>query len=439
MTAGSGITDIKALVTSQTATTQSTAAISKLGSLKGSESFKLGQILQAVTLSSTRDGQLSIKVGQQVFHASSQVSLQQNIPLSLKVMQLQPQLLLKLMPPSTSNAAASPLQQALSHLLPQQAGFAPLLSELAQKAQPGSLTQQTQQARHTGSITSRKLTMLAETLLKAIPNRQSIFTADGLRQAIRDSGLLLEARLAQHNSQQQGQQSPQLNKELKTILLRYQQALSEYAKQPATQRSPQTAAPTVTSSKLPDATLLLDLTPPLKGNPPVSQPRIVLQPPSGQLLEADVTKLQSRVESIIARLNLLQIATADSFNEGHMLWQLEIPVKQGKNVDMLAMTIERNNGEHESEEGDAWTVQLALQLPNLGDIEMRISLHEQIVSTLFWSESESTLQLIETQSDSLRERLQVRGIELQTLQCHFGKPQPVKTNTLKTALIDCQA
>ena len=434
MTAGSGITDIKTMVTTQTATTQSTAAVSKLVNLKGSENFKLGQILQAVTLTNSREGQLSIKIGQQVFNASSQLPLQKNLPLSLKVMQLQPHLQLKMMPPATANAAASPLQQALSQLLPQQSGYAPLLSELVQKAQPGSQPQQAQQARQTAS--SGKLKMLADTLLKAIPNRQSIFTADGLRQAIRDSGLFLEARLVQQQGQEQ--QPPQLNKDLKTILLRYQQALAEHAKQPTSQRASQRATPTVTNPRLPDATLLLDLAPPLKGNPPVNHPRILLQPPNGQLIEADVTKLQIRVESIIARLNLLQVATADNFNEGHMLWQLEIPVKQGNHVDMLAMTIERNNGEHESED-DAWTVQLALQLPNLGDIEMRISLQQEVVSALFWSESESTLQLIESQSDTLRERLQVRGIELQTLQCHFGKPQPVQTNTLTTALIDCLA
>ena len=120
-----------------------------------------------------------------------------------------------------------------------------------------------------------------------------------------------------------------------------------------------------------------------------------------------------------------------------MLWQLEIPVRQGNAVDTLAITIERQGEQTDDDAG--WSVQMALELPSLGEIEMRISLNQQIATTIFWSESEVTLQRIESQADTLRGHLEQHGIKLQNIHCHFGKPQPVETTLHNTAIIDCQA
>ncbi len=453
MTSGFDTTTIKAQLATQNVATQPTVPSAKI-SQQATQAFKLGQILQAVTLSNTQQGKVNVQIGQQVFNASSNIPLKQNTPLALKVVQLQPQLLLQLTQPPMP-ATASALQQALPQLLPQQGGYAPLLTELAQKLQPGSQTQQN--AGNRDSTNSLKL--LADSLLKAIPERQALLKASGLQQAIRDSGLFLESRLSQH----QGGIPLPLSKDLKTLLLRYQQALSKHAAsstgtgQNASQsHNPQnsdsklasnlsrTLSPTAptASTNTPIPLLSIELAPPLKGRLPVSHARVMLQPQPGQpnqAIEADLLKLQTRVESILSRLSLLQIATAENFNDGHMLWQLEIPVKQGNAVDILAMTIERKKNGNADDDDDAWTVQLALELPNLGTIDMRVSLNQQIASTSFWSESESTLKRIESQADALREHLGHQGIKLQDVHCHFGKPQAVEVDPNSTAIIDCQA
>lgn len=141
--------------------------------------WQVGQILRAITLSSSPDGQTQLRIGNQVVQGQSPIPLPAGQPVSLQVESLAPQPLLRiLMAPG-----ADPVGDAIRTILPRQGALAPLLSNLAQlgNARPAVLPPLVQE--------------LSRTLLRQLPDTRAVGTASGLRQAVAQSGLFLEARL----------------------------------------------------------------------------------------------------------------------------------------------------------------------------------------------------------------------------------------------------
>ena len=458
-----------------------------------SASYKIGQTLSAIVLSNSHQGRVAIRIGNMELTASTTIALQQNTPLELKVVQLQPTLQLQILLPGGGN----PLHEAMLKMLPQQTSLAPLLAELAFKAQA---------KQHTAAPAPPQAAI--KNLLAALPTRQDIRQADGLQRAVAQSGLFLEAKLATAASSQR----PALATDLKSLLLRYldtlQQSRSEQAvTRPATPATPHgqygaaltrqtTTAPqqpasgqpqtpearlapnTVAGAAVRTATSLVpgaparpvsapppgpaapanslhaelkatlasgrvsaEVPPPLRGRLPQPQPRVshVAPTPAGAI-ETFHPALLKQLEGALARIGLHQVATAENFNEGQNLWQLEIPVRHGNAVEIVALTIEKETARNspDTADEDAWSVNLSLDLPNLGSLQSRISMDKQGLSTTFWTRSRHNLSLIENRLPELRRNLELHGLEINQFKCIDGQQPTAHAAKADGSLIDYQ-
>ena len=141
--------------------------------------WQVGQILRAVTLSSSPGGQTQLQIGNQVVQGQSPIPLPTGQPVSLQVQSLTPLPLLRILP----TPGTDPVGDAIRTILPKQGALAPLLSNLAQlgNARPAVLPPLVQE--------------LSRTLLRQLPDTRAVSTAPGLRQAVAQSGLFLEAKL----------------------------------------------------------------------------------------------------------------------------------------------------------------------------------------------------------------------------------------------------
>ena len=113
------------------------------------------------------------------------------------------------------------------------------------------------------------------------------------------------------------------------------------------------------------------------------------------------------------------------------MWQFEIPVKHTEAVEIISITIENEQKQPQHKDKHTWVVNLALDLPQLGPIQVRISLFKQGFSSCFWSESPKALRLIEGQFGKLRTKLEQQGLKTLALCCQQGKPaatEPVDTD-----------
>jgi hypothetical protein len=382
----------------------------------GSGALKLGQVVDAVILTNSTQGNVSLRIGGIVLNASTNVALQQNAHLSLKVVQIHPQLLLQLIPSSTETVAARPLQDATISLLPQQGGIAPVLAELIHKAMiSGKYLEQ--QSRHS----------LIKALFNSLPIRNTLLHAEGMRQAVLQSGLFLESIL----SKSRGNSRAGIARDIKAALLRLQHSIGLELTQ---------ASPDDRILNLPVSSLQNPMLPPRRKRFPIAQPRVTFSNFADNTdIENDIRSLYSKIQSAIARLSLLQVNTAENFFRGEYMWQLEIAVKHTEAIEIISLTIENEQKDPHHKDKNAWVVNLALDLPQLGPIQVRISLFKQGFSSCFWSESSNTLRLIEGKFEQLRTTLEQQGVKTLALCCQQGKPAVTEPGDTDISNIDLRA
>ena len=82
---------------------------------------------------------------------------------------------------------------------------------------------------------------------------------------------------------------------------------------------------------------------------------------------------------------------------------------------------------------------LGLDLPRLGPLQIRISVHPRGVSTCIWSDLDSARSAIETQFGRLESRLQQLGIKSLKLSCQAGHPATPESADAGTSNIDFRA
>lgn len=184
----------------------------------------------------------------EVFHPGTQTSVQVNAqsittlepghPLQLEVVNggAQPQARIvrqQAMPRET------PMDNVLRQFLPQQQELSSLVNHLASFAKSGAQT-----------ALPADIQQLARSLLESLPDKNTLSSAEGLKQAVRDSGLFLESKLA-HLTQADAQAGgkavdPALTNDLKAKLLVLAQALTGRAT-PSAEPSPAAAQTTGTA------------------------------------------------------------------------------------------------------------------------------------------------------------------------------------------------
>ncbi len=418
-------------------------AIPRLERLLGD--LRPGQRLTAVVAEGPRTGEALLRIAGQLVQArTGELKLTPGQVLRLEVLSSGKLPELRLL------EAARPtdiLREALRQILPQQRPLAPSLGALAQLAARPDLS------RLIGAEAAR----LLRDLVQRLPDPARVSTPEGLRQAIRDAGPFLEARLAPRQaaatpSQPAGQGPAPGGREaaqaargdLKAGLLKLAAALragTTQASAAGSRSAAPTPAPTPAPSGTPGAAVPGATAParpvgtdpgldPLaalqRGLPPRPQASATLRAPSAELAIQLRQQLPAHVESALARLKLTQLASLPQDRSQPPDWLIELPVRREDAIDLWALRIGRDPEEGEDAGGrgqvtPAWTVTLAFDLPGLGPVQSRITLRgEDRITALFLSEQDDTLPRFEEHLPLLRQRLEGAGLNVEALACRKG-------------------
>jgi len=266
------------------------------------------------------------------------------------------------------------IAQALLTTLPQQAPLPSLLSNLAlivknhtANLSPGIISP-------TQRIVPlpQPLVELVRAVVNRLPDNGSISSGDGLKQAVAQSGLFMEARLAQILQQPlSGTTTPPID--FKGGLLSLLLTLLNFSKS----MPPPSPTNTVPAQALPHTQAGMQATLNQQMN-----------------LQSILAELLRNVGSGLARLQLSQLVSSAAEEEGKRAWIMEIPVRSGEHIDLIQLRIEKEKNRHSSKKPALWTVTLALELRGLGPVQARVTLADNIVSTHFWAEHTSTTELI---------------------------------------------
>ena len=327
--------------------------------------LRLGDVLEARVLTQSGN-QVSLKVGQQVL-SGLLVGRQANIAATAKfqVVRLEPVPVLKIVNPNQS-AATSAMSRFVRDALPTQRPLQALFSLLNDAKHQG------QQSAENGSTKSQSglLHRTVTNIEKHAVSLRDIATADGLRSAIKNSGVFFESQLPQMLINH----SKYLNfSDLKATLLRAHERLSSVVNQ----RSPR-----------------------------AGQIPLAPQQASPSNIDESLGSLMKAVEASLARIETLQLANHTLATTGHNDTYLEIPIRLGDQFEIIRLLLEQEHeqadGRENTEHPQSASIYLEIAISDNESLQAKASINAEQVSITLWSESER-----------IQQRLRGRAAELE--------------------------
>lgn len=399
-----------------------TLTLALTGTTAASPQWQAGQVLDARVIDAQRDGTLLLQLEGQgkPVQARSPLPLAVGQQVKLEVALEADRVVLRLLDKPAEQPA---LQQAWRTALPHQLPLATVLQHIARLMQlpsvPGSGTTATANAAappplpptttapplpvslpelRAGEITSRpqpastaspatpaaatptadKLQSLALELLNRLPEPQRLGTAEGLRQAVLNSGLFLEARLARGDT-------TALQEDFRAGLLRLLHAVKEQAAAPA--------AATARGGNL----------------------------PALMLSAAMLGELSQQIEGALARVKVQQLHTLGAQTGADPAWLLELPLRSGTEQDILRLRIQREGNQRDGSGAPGWSVRLHFDSAQHGAVDSVVTLLGGKVGVSFWAEQPQTAERLQLRLEELRGQLHTAGLEVEHLRSTVGR------------------
>jgi flagellar hook-length control protein FliK len=279
-------------------------------------------------------------------------------------------------PPQAVNPEVAVVQQALRQFLPKQQNLADFAVSLRQFA-----------AQVEGK--SDPVSTAVHQVFGTINSKEALMTPEGLKQGISNSGVFLEAKLA-------NQLPPQ--GDMKAQLLTLADALQQ-----------------------------------IQGSQNDVSTKERISPALGQGADAEKmvstvfsenankdNALLNKTEGAIARIVLDQLTSLPQNDEQQHTWQIEIPYTNGDRTETVKLKINREANQKQSEAQANWSVLLELNPPGLGALQSRISLVDDKIDTLFWSDQAAVASLVQHNLDHLANGYAEAGLSIGRLDALHG-------------------
>lgn len=337
--------------------------LSNTASQNWQRSLAPGQILNAVVIDASNPGSALLRVGALELIARTELALARGQPLVLRVLKGGEV-------PELQVARASPeqslLAQALRSALPRQGGLGTQLAGLAAAWR---------------QVPDRDAAPLARAVAVLLERTATTGTdAAALRQAVLQSGVFFEARLAR------GVFDPA---DLKGQLLRLLGRL-----RPGTAPAPEpgTQAPGGTRAA------------------------------AGGRADAVLEVLRQQAEDALATVRWQQLNSLPDDTGRGPVWHLALPLRTpaDKPADLCMRAQRESDGREPG--GRHWTVDLSITLEPLGPLHARLSLSGEELSATLWAEHPTTAVLLDHDLGRLRAGLERAGLAVTHLATRVGRP-----------------
>ena len=328
---------------------------------------------------------------------------------------------------------------------------------------------------------SQALKTIAANIINNLPPKEQLVSSLGLKQAIADSGLFLEAKLPPAMDQTEFiKQLPQLIKN-PSVPQSLQRMAAEIV-QNLTQKEPLPDGSGVEQAMNPK---LIAEAPPSELNPAKSadaakaedsQVEKTMDPlpkadtaekalpgvaaedfkanllkfiqalkrelgaQDGQLpVQADLDllkNLQNKTENTVAGIVLDQLMSLPKDDNPKQLWSIDIPFIDRQQAETVKIEIQQDKeSRQQSSGGGNWSVNITITPPELGTIHCIVSYRDDVINTYFKSLSPQTTELIKHNLDYLKNQLEESGLTTGHMDAHDGAqktqaPHPLAGKTL---------
>ncbi len=372
--------------------------------------FKPGQTLTATVAGGNSGGSVPINIDGKLLEVTTPLQLMAGMKLQLRIDKGpagEPLLRLLELPPKL--AVEQALQQALKRAMPQQAEIKPLLQALASLAATPPPPTQASTPPQPAADLGQQLHRAAFKLMQALPEAKQLSEPRGLKQALADSGLFLEQKLAKGDAQA-------LPRDLKGQLLRLLAQLTQLSQAPQAARTP---PPITTPDKAPPQSPPPQVPPQAAKPAPQAAARAAT---SEQLLSLFQT-LARQGESALSRIQFNQLQSMPRTEADSPEWLLELPVRHTQNqLETVKLRIRREGGGgREGGKGEEqWNIRLDLEDGRGGPLRVVLGLSRERVRVDFRAENGEVAEALSAKLGELEKRLRARGLEVGHMACHQG-------------------
>ncbi|MDI1230719.1 MAG: flagellar hook-length control protein FliK [Methylobacter sp.] len=290
---------------------------------------------------------------------------------------------------------------------------------------------------------------IAAKIIQNLPPKEQLITSQGLKQAIANSGLFLEAKLPPAMAQAELiKELPQLIKN-ETVPQSLQRIAAEIL-QNLTQKEPLLNSPSATTAKqLSEAELLtlkLNIAEVPKadalGNEDFKANLLkfiqalkqeLTSQAAQQINQADLDllkNLQNKTENTVAKLVLDQLMSLPKEDNPKQLWLIDIPFIDRQQAETVKIEIQQDKENKQPSGSSDWSVNITITPPELGTIHCRVSYQNDVINTYFNSQQTQTTQLIKHNLDYLKNQLEESGLTTGHMVAHNGSQNKQATHQL---------
>lgn len=350
--------------------------------------FVTGQRLLATVVEQIpKDKQLLLRINGELFRAASEIRINRGETRLVEVIAGGKLPQLRIVQPQVES-----LQQAIRSNIAVQTRPVELLREL--------MSAQSLPAHSTGTEPNG-LKQVAGGYVQNIPRLDALLSPEGLKQALANSGLFLESRLAMDPPVDHGGINLDLKAQLLKLVARFES---------------RSAINTTRSGK---------------SAPPPAPPNAHAPQLTGNI--------QDNARGALARLVLDQISSLPASADAEPTWNISLPFIFGESAQSLDLKIGRERESAEADQPPEWSVVVELNPPDLGLIRGRISMRGTRVSVHLVSEHPATRRLIETHLHDLDRSLATAGLTVNSLQVSAEDLHPDPAPAFPVALVDEKA
>ncbi len=424
--------------------TQSTSldTLQLLSSREALQAFKVGQIIKVSVIQGTPPeqggGRALLEIAGRQHEVRSLVPLSSGQKLLAKLQQVGDRVLLQPVKGETVTgknlgpADSGQMQTATESVRL----IAPALRNLLPRAQPVQQLVELARALRQHPQFHQLPEDLRNTLIQLVEAQPGTPRPDArtLRQAIENSGLFLENRLATNT-----ETAPQsLQQDLKGLLFRLLQLLDHQGIRP----SP--TAPDLKDSLFNSPQKALVHTAAL-ANTPLAYPIRVKKAALDQPLETLLKQLFQLADGALAKTTVQQLQHLSRASAGLQSGGLQLDIPWISPWGTLPIHLEVEP-EHEPPQTSAentatsWQIRLALTLPHLGAIQAALLLQGQQLSTQCWCEHATSQALLKRYENRFQQRINQLGLQMEALVFRgtpiLDDPPPLPS---RSQLLDVQA
>jgi hypothetical protein len=381
-------------------------------------SLQPGTTLDAVVTAKLADNGFLMKLADgQILRAQTLAVLEPGQTLKLEVVKTGTVPELKIIPPlQPVQQEQTAVVQALRQFLPKQQNMTDFAVALRQLAT-------------TTADMPKAVSSAINNILAAMPTKDGLITSEGLKQSIINSGVFLEAKLA-NSIPPQGD----LKGNLLVLAETLQKVQGDQSSHPVNINTNSNSVNTsinIAANPIADADI--------QSNPiPTALPKPEHNVPAEKLpeniptikIEAD-NSILTKTEGAIARIVLDQLAAQPQSDEQQHIWQIEIPYTNGQYTDTVKLKISQEGNVNQAVEQKNWSVVLELNPPGLGKLTSRISLVNDRIDTCFWSDQHATTALVREHLTQLADAYTEAGLAVGNLNTLEGAA--VESNDLPTS------